>query len=88
MDEINDEINIEALLLHSAAFGLYLISIVVYGVFYVIYLTDVQNSAKEEQMLCANIAYFVCSFIAQCLLIAIFWQLGVKEELDDSVVPV
>ena len=43
MDEIKDEINIEALILHSAAFGLYMISLFVYGSFYCLYLSNFFN---------------------------------------------
>ena len=77
------DINIKTLILYSAAFSLYLVSITGYVTVYIFYLKNIFTQGWTLIIVCANACYNCCSFVSQCLLIVIFWQLGAKE-IDES----
>ena len=79
------EVDVNTLVLHSAAFGLYLISITGLVVVYIFYISSAFSKRWTTVMLSTNTGYYICSFFAQCLLIVIFWQLA-SPNLDESYV--
>ena len=86
--------------IHAAAFGLFIVSVVLFTAFYLNYFVSFLTTQNGGTML-ANFEetialgfMFVCSFISQCLLCVIFWNLATpveaKEEteaIEDSEAP-
>lgn len=73
------------LMLHSTAFGLYLVSdVVYYGLF--TYHVFHWNSDKAWSMYFAGgICMYVLSFVSQVLLCLIYWDLGNENPLDQDI---
>ena len=74
-----NQINIKAMFTHSAAFGLYVFSIVIVAVTNAIYMANFDKQwARITIDLSLSIMY-VISFLSQCLLCLIFKQLSTKD---------
>lgn len=69
-----DQFNMRTRILHSASFGLFLLSAAVIAVTYGFYVFT--HEAKAN--LWANIVYYCLSFVSQCLLCIIFWIINTK----------
>jgi len=88
-----EQLNLKTLVLHSSAFGLFLISVVIFAFYYTLYVFSL-NSPKYlkrmDHVFAANTFEIVCSFFSQCLLCVIFWLLSTpdapkrQENTDDS----
>lgn len=86
-------LNIKQLLLHSVAFGLFLVSVVVFEFFNLAYSTidhyqDMKNKPTKASFfniwvgLEINLIY--CSLLSQILLCSIFWHLSNKPDNNDE----
>jgi hypothetical protein len=76
-------VDVKVLVVHAGAFGLYMISALIYALFWAIYVIDqTQTNLKHNNI--ATIVYSLLSFVSQCCICAIFWQLGEKIEKTDS----
>ena len=76
-----ERLSLQTLLIHSASFGLFLLSTVLIAVSYGIY---VFNSDSKSFNLWSNIVYYSLSFVSQCLLCAIFWVVSSKPIQEES----
>jgi hypothetical protein len=67
-----------ALLLHSSAFGLYMVSVVVlYTAQTLFFFMENQSDPKAQDIYFSSAIFtIICSFTSQLLLCAIFWRLG------------
>ena len=81
-DKNSQVVNIKTLLLQSAAFLLFLVSITVFGVAYTLYtVTEGNNDFFYKFFFVSEIALQTCSFLSQCLICVIFTQLSEKQRV-------
>ena len=73
-----EEIDVKTMLVHASAFVLYLASILVFTISYVVYLARDFNT-KVSELYYASVAQFIISFISQCFLCYIFSKLSVED---------
>jgi hypothetical protein len=66
--------------LHSSAFGLFLISVVIGYTSYTIYALNPEGPRAENQYNYVLIGWYLISAIAQLLLCVILWELGSKPD--------
>ena len=76
----------KARVLHSAAFVLYMVSVVVLYTAQTLFFFMVNQKAAKAQDIYFSSAIFtiICSFVSQLLLCAIFWRLGNPQEPESS----
>ena len=72
--------NLRVLVLHSTAFGLFLMSVIAMSVFSAWYYVDQYNANVEKRYLICLIVEMICSFMSQFLLCVIFWVLSYRDE--------
>ena len=72
-------INTGMLLRHAAAFGLYLLTCSAYYITWAFFTMD-ESQEMFHFFLLALLCYKIGSFIAELLLVGIFWDLGCKNE--------
>jgi hypothetical protein len=75
-------ISVKALLIHAGAFGLFLISDVMTCTAMVLFLLNTSSPQIKQILNLTNILYSVLSFISQCCIVHIFWQLAHKPSED------
>ena len=77
----SSNLNVLILVLHSITFGLYIVSVVVYYVFYTIYYLHWSDESKAttRRVFAAWIFCTVCEFAAQLCIVIILWLFGKKE---------
>ena len=73
------QLNVRMLLLHSITFGLYMISIVLYQVFFTILVLKWPSPTAKKNMCIGNVLQVVLSFVVQVLLCFILDNFGNKE---------
>ena len=73
----NRQVEVEALVSHTVAFGLFMIGVVITQAFYIKSLLK-QTGSFSKPYLISGICYTILSFIAQCFLVQIFWKLSKK----------
>ena len=76
--------NIKTLVLHSSAFGLFLIMNVIGYTSYTIYALNPESPTAANQYSIVLIAWYDISAIAQLLLCVILWDLGSKDDDQSS----
>jgi len=84
--EASNELNLVVMILQGSAFGLYLLADLLYYVLRTLYFI---KSSRIEMLNTSITVYLWMNFVAQLLLIAIFWDLGkpleeVREDTMDS----
>jgi len=88
-------LNLKQLLLHSAAFGLFLVSVVVFEFFNLAYSTiEHYHSMNNKPTKAAffniwmglEINLIYCSFFSQILLCSIFWYLSIRPDNNDGTI--
>lgn len=67
-------INVVMLVVHLATFGLYMLSIIVYYVFYTFHYLDYSNERVTDLFYYSGIFCACSNFLAQACLCVIFWQ--------------
>ena len=72
-------LNVRSMWLHASAFGIFTVSIAAFTVVYANYLFHFDQDSTGTVCNIAFIVMFILSFVSQCLLCAIFWQLGTVE---------
>ena len=77
--EIVQQINLKTMILHSATFALFALSVAVNTIFYVLVVLSGFSDTAYNRFIGANFFMVVCSFFSQILLCVIFWKLGTKE---------
>ena len=80
-----DQLNVRMLVLHSVSFGLYMVSITLYQVFFtivVIQYNSVHAKTAMRNFDIANMFYILTSFVSQVLLCAILSKFGSREAVD------
>lgn len=68
------------LLVHSATFALYMVSIIVYYVFYTLHYVNYSDAETANNFLLSGIFSQACNFLAQVCLCVIFWQFASKQK--------
>ena len=76
---IEQQLNTGKLLLHASAFGLYLISIVIYYASWDLFLLTLTDKKLEAVTVFLFFVFYVVAAIAQVLLCAIFWELAMPD---------
>lgn len=67
-----DQFDIKTMMIHASAFGLYLTSILVFTISYVIYIFKRFGSKKDVEVYYASSIQLILSLVSQCLLCYIF----------------
>ena len=78
------EINLNQLILHSSAFALFLISVLVFTICYAITAWEAYGPKSYTVFIYSEIFFSVCSFASQVLLCAIFLYLSQAEEEEPT----
>jgi hypothetical protein len=76
----NQRISIRALLVHAGAFGLFLVSILIYAVAWTFQEVYPGSPTAEKITATANLLCIALDLISQCFVCFIFWKLGEKIE--------
>lgn len=82
--EASNELNLVVMILQGSAFGLYLLADLLYYVLRTLYFI---KSSRIEMLNTSITVYLWMNFVAQLLLIAIFWDLGkpLEEDREDTM---
>ena len=80
-----DKLNVHTLILHACAFGLYLISTTIVLCSFFIYVAFPFGDSSEEWFAICLSVWFFLSTVSQLLLCSIFWQLGSKQDLNETI---
>ena len=78
MDQI-DSINLSTLYLNGAAFGLFLVSVVLYSVGTTFYFFKPNNEPAIIFLLATYVAWIVMGTVSEALMFVILWQLSTED---------
>jgi hypothetical protein len=76
--------NVKQMLLHGAAFGLYLVAAVIYYLSFVVMELTYFTPWTWATWIVCYLLNLLFNFLSQCLLAVIFWHLGTKEANEES----
>jgi hypothetical protein len=76
----NERISVKALLIHAGAFGLFLVSVLIFTIAWTFYIFYPDSQTASTCAAIANLLFVVLGFISQCFICYVFWKLGEKIE--------